>query len=131
MNPMVRVLVGIALAAGLNGGVCADEKAAVGAQPELARLRNDITALVGTASCVNLVNCRISALGENACGGPAEHIAYSWRSTDKAALETKIAEYTIALEDAQKRGYPVSACTASPEPVAACVNGRCVIPASR
>lgn len=131
MNPMVRGLVGIAVVAGLNGGVCADEKAAVGVDAELARLRNDITALVGPASCVNLVNCRVAALGVNACGGPVEHIAYSWRSTDKTALETKIAEYNIALEDSQKRGYPVSACEASPEPVAACVNGRCVIPAGR
>ncbi len=131
MNPMVRVLVGIALVAGLNGGVCADEKAAAGADAELARLRNDITALVGPASCANLVNCRIAALGVSACGGPAEHLAYSWRSTDKTALETKIAEYDIALEDAHKRGYPVSACAASPQPVAACVNGRCVVPAAR
>ena len=127
MNPMLRALVGIALVAGLNGGVCADEKAAVGADAELARLRNEITALVGAAKCANLVNCRIAALGVNACGGPAEYVAYSWRSTDKAALETKIAEYEIALEDAQQRGTPVKACTTSPEPVAACVNGRCVV----
>ncbi len=131
MNPMVRVLVGVALGAGLIGGVFADEKAAAGAPPELARLRNDITALVGPASCANLVNCRIAALGLNACGGPDEYIAYSWRSTDKLALETKIAEYNFTLEDAQKRGYPVSACTALPDPAAACVNGRCVIPAGR
>ena len=131
MNPMVRVLVGIALVAGLNGGVCADERAAAGADEALARLRNDIRALVGPASCANLVNCRIAALGVNDCGGPAEHIAYSWRSTDKAALETKIAEYNIALEDAQKLGTSVSTCKASPEPVPACVNGRCIIPAGR
>ncbi|MBI3526758.1 MAG: hypothetical protein HY067_02200 [Betaproteobacteria bacterium] len=131
MNPMVRLLVGIVLVAGLNGGVCADEKAAVGAEVELARLRNDITVLLGSAVCANLVNCRIAALGANACGGPAEYIAYSWRSTDKAALETKIAEYNFALEDAQKRGVPVAACVALPEPVAACINGRCVIPVGR
>lgn len=127
MNPMLRVLVGIALVAGLNGGVGADEKAAVGAEAQLARLRNDIRALVGPASCANLVNCRIATLGVNDCGGPAEYVAYSWRSTDKAALETKIAEYNIAQEDAQKLGTSVSTCKASPEPVAACVNGRCVI----
>jgi len=131
MNPMLRVLVGIALVVGPSAGECADDNAAVGAPTYLARLRNDITALVGPAICANLVNCRIAALGVNACGGPAEHIAYSWRSTDRAALDTKIAEYNIALEDAQKRGYPVSACTSSPEPVAACVNGRCVLPAGR
>ena len=131
MNPMLQVLVGIVLVAGLNGGACADQKAAVAADAELVRLRNDITSLVGAAKCANLVNCRVAALGVNACGGPTEYLAYSWLSTEKVALETRIAEYNFALEDAQKRGTPVSACTASPEPVAACVNGRCVIPAGR
>ena len=131
MNPMLQMLAGIVLVSGLNAGARADEKAAVAADAELVRLRNDITSLVGVAKCANLVNCRIAALGIDACGGPVEYIAYSWLSTEKAALETKIAEYTFALEDAQKRGTPVSACTPSKEPVAACVNGRCVIPASR
>ena len=131
MNSMVRALVGIVLVTGVDGGVCADKNAVVRRRDELARLRSDITALVGPAKCANLVNCRIAALGVNACGGAAEYIAYSWLSTEKAALETRIAEYNFALEDAQKREAPVSACTASPEPVAACVNGRCVIPAGR
>ena len=131
MNAMLQMLAGIVLVSGLNAGARADEKAAVAADPELVRLRNDITSLVGAAKCANLVNCRIAALGIDACGGPVEYIAYSWLSTEKAALETKIAEYAFALEDAQKRGTPVRACTPSKEPVAACVNGRCVIPASR
>ena len=130
MNPMLRVLMGIVLAAGVNGGACADEKAAV-ADAELVRLRSDITTLVGAAKCANLVNCRIAALGVDACGRPAEYIAYSWLSTEKAALETKIAEYNFVLEDTQKPGTSVSACATSKEPVAACINGRCVIPAGR
>ena len=109
--------------------MCAAEKAAADAQ--LSRLRNDITALVGTAKCANLVNCRIVALGTNACGGPAEYIAYSWLSTEKAALETKIAGYDFAFEDAKRAGTAVSVCTALPEPIAACMNGRCVIPGGR
>ena len=43
MYSMVRVLVGIAMVAGLNGGACADENTDV----EIARLRDEITALVG------------------------------------------------------------------------------------
>ena len=127
MNPMVRVLVGIALVAGLNGGVRADEKAAAGAEAELARLRNDITALVGAAKCANLVNCRVAALGIDACGGPLEYVAYSWLSTEKVALETKIAEYNFVQEDAQEKSPAVGACVTKPEPVAICVNRRCVV----
>ena len=127
MNPMVRVLVGIVLVAGLNGGVCAEEKAAAGVEAELARLRNDITALVGAAKCANLVNCRVAALGIDACGGPLEYVAYSWLSTEKVALETKIAEYNFVQEDTQKKSPAVGACVTKPEPVATCVNRRCVV----
>ena len=127
MNPMLRVLVGIALVAGLNGGVFADEKSATSAESQLARLRNDITALVGAAKCANLVNCRVAALGIDACGGPLEYVAYSWLSTEKVALETKIAEYNFVQEDAQKKNPAVGACVTKPEPVATCVNRRCVV----
>ena len=131
MNSIVRLLAGIILMVASGCDVWADERSGPGADAKLARLRADITGLVGAAKCVNLVNCRIAALGVNACGGATEYIAYSWLSTEKAALETRIAEYNFALEDAQKQGTPADACTASPEPVAACVNGRCVIPLGR
>jgi hypothetical protein len=103
----------------MSGSGQADDRA------ELARLRQDITALVGPAHCANLVNCRVAALGVNACGA-AEYIAYSWRSTDKDALDTRIAEYNLLYEDAQKQTGP-STCVELAPPVAACVNGRCVI----
>ena len=126
MDAMIRLLTVVFLALGAcAGAACADER------PELARLRREITALVGPAVCSNLVNCRVAALGVDACGGPKEYLVYSWRSTDKADLETKIAEYNLAQEEPQKKDQGVGACAALPEPVAACVNGRCVIPGSR
>ena len=125
MNPMLRVLVGIVLVGALSS-VCADEKSAAGAEAQLARLRNEITALVGAAKCANLVNCRVAALGIDVCGGPLEYIAYSWLSTEKEALETKIAEYNFVQEDAQKIPA-VGACVTKPEPTAICVNRRCVV----
>ncbi|HKB83441.1 MAG TPA: hypothetical protein VKD04_09580 [Burkholderiales bacterium] len=125
MNPMLRILVGIVLVASASAGVCADEKAAADAQ--LAKLREEITALIGPATCANLVNCRVAALGIDPCGGPLEYVAYSWLSTEKAALETKIAEYNFVQEDAQKKSPAVGACVMKPEPVAACVNRRCVV----
>ena len=121
MYPRLRVLVGVALAATASVGVCADENS------KLARLREEITALIGPATCANLVNCRVAALGIDACGGPLEYVAYSWLSTEKAALETKIAEYNFEQEDAQKKTQAVGACIVKPEPVANCVNRRCVV----
>jgi hypothetical protein len=127
MNPTLRVLVSIVLVVAVNAGVGADEKSAAIADESLARLRNEITALVGAAKCANLVNCRVAALGIDVCGGPLEYIAYSWLSTEKEALETKIAEYNFVQEDAQRKGPATSACVTKPEPVAACVNRRCVV----
>ena len=126
MNPMLRVLVGIVLVVAVNS-VCADENSAASAESQLARLRNDITALVGVAKCANLVNCRVAALGIDVCGGPLEYIAYSWLSTEKVALETKIAEYNFVQEDTQKKSPAAGACISKPEPVAICVNRKCVV----
>ena len=127
MNPTLRVLVSIVLVVAVNADVGADEKSAAIADESLARLRNEITALVGAAKCANLVNCRVAALGIDVCGGPLEYIAYSWLSTEKEALETKIAEYNFVQEDAQRKGPATSACVTKPEPVATCVNRRCVV----
>ncbi len=127
MKPMLRVLIGIVLMAGLNDGGYAEEKAAADENSKVVRLREEITALIGPATCANLVNCRIAALGIDACGGPLEYVAYSWLSTEKEALETKIAEYDFVQEDAQKKSAAVGACVTKPEPVAACVNRRCVV----
>ena len=127
MNPMLRVLIGIVLMAGLNDGGYAEEKTTADEDSKLARLREEITALIGPATCANLVNCRVAALGIDACGGPLEYVAYSWLSTEKAALETKIAEYNFVQEDTQKKSPPAGACVAKPEPVATCVNRRCVV----
>ena len=127
MNPTLRVLVSIVLVVAVNAGVGADEKSAAIADESLARLRNEITALVGAAKCANLVNCRVAALGIDVCGGPLEYIAYSWLSTEKEALETKIAEYNFVQEDAQRKGPATSACVTKPEPAAICVNRRCVV----
>jgi hypothetical protein len=131
MKPTVSVVAGVALLAIFIGSAGAQDKAA-SARAEVLRLRKEIGALVGPATCSNLVNCRVAALGVNACGsGATEYLAYSWLSTDKAAIETKLAEYDFALEDAQKFDAAPRVCIKGQEPVAACVNRRCVIPGDK
>ena len=101
------------------------------ASPQLAKLRSEITDLIGPARCINLVQCRIAAIGVDSCGGPAEYLVYSWLSTDKGALETKIAEYNFLQEDLQSKRHTAANCVTLAEPTAACVNGRCVLPGGR
>ena len=119
------------LLAAMAAAIASNPAAATDAAAELAKLRQEIVGLIGPARCINLVQCRVAGLGFSPCGGPAEYITYSWLSTDKGELETRIAEYNFLHEDVQKKQQAAGACVMLEEPVAACVNGRCVLPAPR
>ncbi len=131
MHSTIRILLAIILSLGIAPVDVRGEEPGATASPQLAKLRKEITELVGPARCMNLVQCRFAAIGVDSCGGPVEYLVYSWLSTDKGALETKIAEYNFLQEDLQKTQPRAASCTALPEPTAACVNGRCVLPGSR
>jgi hypothetical protein len=131
MYSIIRILLTIILSLGIASIEGRGEEPRASASPQLAKLRAEITNLIGPARCMNLVQCRIAAIGMDSCGGQAEYLVYSWLSTDKVALETKIAEYNFLQEDLQKKQQPSANCAALPEPTAACVNGRCVLPGSR
>ena len=128
MRSTIRFLLAITLSLGIAPIEVRGEEPGVTTSPQLAKLRKEIADLVGPARCMNLVQCRVAAIGIDSCGGPAEYLVYSWFSTDKGALETKIAEYNFLQEDLQKNQQPAASCAARPEPTAACVNGRCVLP---
>jgi hypothetical protein len=131
MRWTTRILLSITLLLGIAPIEARSEDFGPTTSPQLAKLRTEITELIGPARCMNLVQCRVAAIGIDSCGGPAEYLVYSWLSTDKGALETKIAEYNFLQEDLQKQQQPSASCAALPEPTAACVNGRCVLPGSR
>ena len=131
MRSTIRFLLAITLSFGIAPIEVRGEESGATTSPQLAKLRKEIVDLVGPARCMNLVQCRVAAIGIDSCGGPAEYLVYSWLSTDKGALETKIAEYNFLQEDLQKKQQPAASCAALPEPTAACVNGRCVLPGSR
>jgi hypothetical protein len=130
MRSTIRILLAITLLLGIAPIEVRGQEPGATTSPQLAKLRKEITDLIGPARCMNLVQCRVAAIGIDSCGGPAEYLAYSWLSTDKGALETKIAEYNFVQEDLKKQ-QPGARCSALPEPTAACVNGRCVLPGSR
>jgi hypothetical protein len=131
MRSTIRFLLAITLALGIAPIEVRGQEPGATTPPQLAKLRKEITDLIGPARCMNLVQCRVAAIGIDSCGGPAEYLVYSWLSTDKGALETRIAEYNFLQEDLQNKQQPAANCAALPEPTAACVNGRCVLPGSR
>jgi hypothetical protein len=131
MRSKLRILLAITLSLGIAPIDIWGEEPGATTSPQLAKLRKEITNLVGPARCMNLVQCRVAAIGIDSCGGPAGYLVYSWLSTDKGTLETKIAEYNFLQEDLQKKQQPAASCSPLPEPTAVCVNGRCVLPGSR
>lgn len=130
MKAAILIAGGLMIARFVTGNAYAQDDAAK-VDAKLAQLRGEIVKLIGPATCASLVNCRIAALGVDACGGAAEYIAYSWLSTEKDTLETKIAEYNFTQEDALKASHAIGACVVKSQPVASCVNRRCVIPGSQ
>jgi len=131
MHSTIRMLLAIILLLGIAPNEGRGDDPGTTASPQLAKLRREIGELIGPARCMNLVQCRIAAIGMDSCGGPAEYLVYSWLSTDKGALETRIAEYNFLQEDQQKGQQSPANCALLPEPTAACVNGRCVLPGNR
>ena len=131
MRSTIRILLAITLSLGIAPiEVRGEEPGAINSL-QLTKLRREIADLIGPARCMNLVQCRVAAIGIDFCGGPAEYLVYSWLSTDKGALETRIAEYNFLQEDLQKMQQSSANCAVLREPTAACVNGRCVLPGNR
>ena len=127
----MRLLVGIP-ALLLVSGVCLPSTAAESDAEAAARLRREITELIGDARCQNLVNCRVMGLGARPCGGPEEYVAYSIWRTRRDDLEAKVDAYTFLREEAVRTQGKQGSCEALPEPNAACVNLHCVVvPAAR
>ena len=112
---ILPLVVHSALASGQQG---ADEA-------QLKALRAQIIEMIGEASCVNLVHCRLLALGTRPCGGADEYLAYSSNTGNRTALENKALEYTLLQEDVQQAKGAVGVCVVLPQPRLTCIDRRC------
>ena len=94
-------------------------------EAQLKALRAQIVEMIGEASCVNLVHCRLLALGTRPCGGADEYLAYSSHTANKTVLENKALEYELIQEDVQRAKGAIGTCVVLPQPRLACVDRRC------
>src|SRR5258708_35758962 len=108
MRSTIRILLAITLSLGIAPIEVGSEEPGAMTSPQLAKLRKEITDLIGPARCMNLVQCRVAAIGIDSCGGPARDPGYSWLSTHKGAPENKNAEYNFLQEDLQKKTQPAT-----------------------
>lgn len=94
---------------------------APGQQDPMARIH----ALIGDAACRSDADCRTLGVGERACGGPAQFLAFSTQRSDAGAL----ARAAEAQRQAQRRADAakpegermMSTCQVLPDPGAVCV----------
>ncbi len=93
----------------------------------LQSMRTEIIKLIGEPRCVNLVHCRVLALGVRPCGGASEYLAYSSTTGRGETLEAKAYEYNFLEEEVNRKKSAVGACAALPQPRAACVDGHCML----
>jgi hypothetical protein len=120
--PIHRILLILCFGTALPTTVRAEDDAQA-----LARLKAEITQVVGDGRCGNVSFCRILPMGYDACGNPSAWIAYNNAPDIKEILETKASEVTFVEED-RMRGKPKPAdCKPVRAPKLACINGRCVV----
>lgn len=99
--------------------------APVASQPESQRLSNELTSLIGPATCTADSQCRTVPVGAKACGGPAGYLAWSTTGTDAQRLTDLAARQAVASKQESTARGMVSTCSMVTDPGAACVAGRC------
>ena len=118
----LRVGLAAVYALGAGGAMAADTALI---EAELQALRAQIVKTIGTASCANLVHCRLLPLGTRPCGGPDEYLAYSSNRTDKTQLENLALGYALLQEDLHRARSPIGPCVMLPAPRLLCLDNRC------
>jgi len=91
----------------------------------LAELDNQIRTMVGIARADSFDQCRLTAVGKRACGGPEYYIAYSTKVTDEKALQKLVNEYTQLRIEHINATQEMSTCEVIPEPQLSLENGVC------
>jgi len=127
-----RWLLSIGLCAGIACAHAAD--ATPGASSDEAALKalhQQILKLIGEPRCVNVVHCRLLALGSRPCGGPSEYLAYSSGTANREILEAKAYEYGFLEEEVNRARGAAGACQVLPEPQVGCIDGRCSLKSER
>lgn len=92
---------------------------------QIVALEDQAKALVKTAGCTSADQCRTAPVGNRACGGPRYYLVYCSRTTDSAALFTKLKAVADAEGEFNKRYQIVSTCEFRMPPNVALVGASC------
>lgn len=97
--------------------------AATDAAAMLARIRAE----VGTAACTQDTQCQSLPLGERACGGPEQFLAWSTAHTSPARLQPLAEQFRLLARERNAQSGMMSTCQVLVDPGARCDAGRCVL----
>ena len=115
--------------AGDGGGSAAASDSVTGAQRDsvrVARLEREARALAKTGSCTSSEQCRVAPVGQRACGGPRDYLAYCRPATDSAALAARLDELARAERESLRASGVVSTCEMRLPQAVSARGGRCV-----
>jgi hypothetical protein len=79
----------------------------------------ELRRLIGDGACVSDDQCRTSAIGMSACGGPAAYLPWSTLRTDPVAVQRAAARYTRRSAVPPRHG-DASTCRVLTDPGALC-----------
>lgn len=88
----------------------------------------DLPADIGNAlarTCSTDSDCAAIGIGARACGGPADYLIYSRRSSDVPALTRAVNKYNAQRAHALRRSGAISTCEAVTPPGVSCRAGMC------
>jgi hypothetical protein len=89
------------------------------------KLEAEAKAIAKTAGC-STSECRAAAVGSKACGGPRYYLPYCLKTTDSAALFSKLTEVAKAEQAFNKKYGIASTCEFMMPPTVEAVGGSCV-----
>jgi len=92
---------------------------------QIVALENAAKALVDTTGCASSGECRTAPVGSRGCGGPRYYLVYCSRTTDSAALFTRLAAVSDAERQYNTKYKIVSTCEFRMPPTIALSGGFC------
>ena len=92
---------------------------------QIVALEDQAKALVKTDGCASAGECRTAPVGSRACGGPRYYLVYCSKSTDSAALYSKLDAIAAAEREFNTRYQVVSTCEFRTPPSVGLSGGSC------
>lgn len=92
---------------------------------QIVALEDQAKALVKTDGCTSADQCRTAAVGSRACGGPRYYLVYCSRTTDSAALYSKLDAIAAAEREFNTRYQIASTCEFRMPPTVGLTGGSC------